>query len=139
MEHCSYRHSSFYDLIPLWMSSIRVTPFKHSPKSSLFFNPINIYFDIFYTHSIYKATKTIPRTFAPSTTNLSSFCHKCYTVNGGTNTVGETKEACEKDNKVWVNSCLHCRTLPCPFNFLNVECGKYFKAKENEHRVYGKQ
>ena len=48
MEHCSYRHSDFYDLIPLLMSSIE-SHLSNKPKQ-VFFNPINI-FDTF-THSI---------------------------------------------------------------------------------------
>ena len=48
MEHCSYRHSDFYDLITLLMSSIE-SHVSNKPKQ-VFFNPINI-FDTF-THSI---------------------------------------------------------------------------------------
>ena len=48
MEHCSYRHSDFYDLITLLMSSIE-SHLSNKPKQ-VFFNPINI-FDTF-THSI---------------------------------------------------------------------------------------
>ena len=48
MEHCSYRHSDFYDLIPLLMTSIE-SHLSNKPKQ-VFFNPISI-FDTF-THSI---------------------------------------------------------------------------------------
>ena len=48
MEHCSYRHSDFYQLITLLMSSIE-SYLSNKPKQ-VFFNPIHI-FDTF-THSI---------------------------------------------------------------------------------------
>ena len=48
MEHCSHRHSDFYDLVPLLMSSIE-SHLSNMPKQ-VFFNPKNI-FDTF-THSI---------------------------------------------------------------------------------------
>ena len=35
MEHCSYRQSNFYDLIPLLNVFCRVTPFKQA-QTSLF-------------------------------------------------------------------------------------------------------
>ena len=44
MEHCSYRHSDFYDLITLGMSSIE-SHLSNKPKQ-VFFNPIHI-FDTF--------------------------------------------------------------------------------------------
>ena len=47
MEHCSYRHSDFYQLITLLMSSIE-SHLSNKPKSSPFFNPIHI-FDTFTT------------------------------------------------------------------------------------------
>ena len=47
-KHCSYRHSDFYQLITLLMSSIELH-LSNKPKQ-VFFNPINI-FDTF-THSI---------------------------------------------------------------------------------------
>ena len=48
MEHCSYCHSDFCDLITLLMSSIE-SHLSNKPKQ-VFFNPIHI-FDTF-THSI---------------------------------------------------------------------------------------
>ena len=44
MEHCSYRHSDFYDLITLLMSSVE-SHLSNKPKQ-VFFNPIHI-FDTF--------------------------------------------------------------------------------------------
>ena len=46
MEHCSYRHSNFYYLITLLMSSIELH-LSNKPKQ-VFFNPIHI-FDTFTT------------------------------------------------------------------------------------------
>ena len=46
MEHCTYRHSDFYQLISLLMFSIE-SHLSNKPKQ-VFFNPINI-FDTFTT------------------------------------------------------------------------------------------
>ena len=48
MEHCSYRHSDFYDFITLLMSSIE-SHLSNKPKQ-VFFNPMNIFNT--FTHSI---------------------------------------------------------------------------------------
>ena len=53
MEHCSYRHSDFYQLITLLMSSTE-SHLSNKPKQ-VFFNPINIFGT--FTHSIYRLSK----------------------------------------------------------------------------------